>query len=195
MCMGRYFVLLGLILSTSLLFALPSNDSLRVKKQLNAIRIDGHIKIDGVLDEVEWVNAPMANNFVQYEQYNGQVPSQQTEVKVLFDDDALYIGANLFDTNPELIYKELGKRDNSDNLKSDAFSVHISTYNDGLNYLQFIVSASGVQTDIKLTADEEERSWNAVWTSDVRINDKGWCVEMRILYSVLRFSNNRMKVR
>ncbi len=190
MCMGRYFVLLGLILSTSLLFALPSNDSLRVKKQLNAIRIDGHIKIDGVLDEVEWVNAPMANNFVQYEQYNGQVPSQQTEVKVLFDDDALYIGANLFDTNPELIYQELGKRDNSDNLKSDAFSVHISTYNDGLNYLQFIVSASGVQTDIKLTADEEERSWNAVWTSDVRINDKGWCVEMRIPYSALRFSNN-----
>ncbi len=188
--MGRYFVLLGLILSSSLLFASPSNDSLRVKKQLNAIRIDGHIKIDGVLDEVEWVNAPKASNFVQYEQYNGQMPSQQTEVKVLFDDDALYIGANMFDTNPELIYKELGKRDNSDNLKSDAFSVHISTYNDGLNYLQFIVSASGVQTDIKLTADEEERSWNAVWTSDVRINNKGWCVEMRIPYSALRFSNN-----
>lgn len=193
--MGRSVILLGFLLASSALFASRNNDSLQVKKQIQAIRTDGHIKIDGVLDEVEWVNAPMANNFVQYEQYNGQMPSQQTEVKVLFDDDALYIGANLFDTNPELIYKELGKRDNSDKLKSDAFSVHISTYNDGLNYLQFIVSASGVQTDIKLTADSEERSWNAVWTSEVKINDKGWCVEMRIPYSALRFTNKKYNSR
>jgi len=189
--MVRNIILLGFLMATSALFASQNSDSLQAKKQLQAIRIDGHIKIDGVLDEVEWGNAPKANNFVQYEQYNGQMPSQQSEVKVLFDDDALYIGANLFDTNPELIYQELGKRDNSDNLKSDAFSVHISTYNDGINYLQFIVSASGVQTDIKLTTDEEERSWNAVWTSEVKINDKGWCVEMRIPYSALRFSNNK----
>lgn len=188
--MGKFILTLGLTLITLTLFANRNADSLQVKKQIQAVRIDKHIRIDGVLDESEWAQAPIANNFIQYEQYNGQVPSQQSEVKVLFDDDALYIGAILHDTNPELIYRELGQRDNSDNLKSDVFSVHLSTYNDGLNYLQFLVSASGVQTDIKITADDEERSWNAVWTSEVKINNNGWSVEMRIPYSALRFSNN-----
>lgn len=188
--MGKFIITLGLFFITLTLCANRHSDSLQVKKQLQAVRIDGHIKIDGVLDEEEWVNAPRASDFIQYEHYNGQKPSQESEVKVLFDDDALYIGANLLDTNPELIYRELGQRDNSDNLKSDVFSVHLSTYNDGLNYLQFLVSASGVQTDIKITADDEERSWNAVWTSAVKINNNGWSVEMRIPYSALRFSNN-----
>jgi len=187
--MGRLFVFLFIFLP-SIILASRNNDSLRVKKQLAALRIESIIHVDGKLDESQWNNAEVASGFVQYEQYNGQKPSQETVVKVLYDDDALYIGARMYDSNPQLIYKELGKRDNSDNLKSDAFSVHISTYNDGLNYLQFIVSASGVQTDIKLTSDNEERSWNSVWTSEVLIDDEGWCVELRIPYSALRFSNS-----
>lgn len=188
--MVRNFILLGFIFIASVLFASQNNDSLRIKKQIHAIRIGGHIRIDGIMDEPEWINAPSASGFIQYEQYNGQMPSQQSEVKVLFDDDALYVGARLFDDCPTCIYRELGQRDKSDKLKSDAFSVLISTYNDGLNYLQFIVSASGVQTDIKLTSDEEERSWNAVWTSEVMIDSLGWIAEFRIPYSALRFSNN-----
>ncbi|BDX39273.1 hypothetical protein CYCD_26280 [Tenuifilaceae bacterium CYCD] len=146
--------------------------------------------VDGLLNEDAWNDAVVASDFTQYEQYNGMKPYQESEVKVLYDDDALYIGARLYDNRPDSIYKELGQRDNSDKLKSDAFAVVISTYNDGINFLQFIVSASGVQTDIKLTSDEEERSWNAVWTSGVKIDSLGWCVEMRIPYSALRFSNN-----
>lgn len=188
--MGKIFTAFILALfHVSLLFA-NNNDTLRVKKELNAQRTIAAIRIDGVMDEEDWAQASTATNFIQHQQYNGQKPSQETAVKVLYNDDALYVGAQLYDDCTSCIYKELGQRDNSDRLKSDAFSVLISTYNDGLNYLQFIVSASGVQTDIKLTADEEERSWNAVWTSEVKINEKGWCVEMRIPYSALRFSNS-----
>ncbi len=189
--MRYYFcLLLGTIAVSCQLFASRSVDSLVVKRQLSASRTHEAIHVDGSLAEPICAKAMPASDFIQYDQYNGQKPSQQTSVKVLYDDDALYVGARLYDSCPECIYRELGKRDNSDNLKSDVFSMVISTYNDGLNFLQFTVSASGVQTDVKLTADEEERAWNAVWISGVKIDSLGWCVEMRIPYSALRFANN-----
>ncbi|MGE0076621.1 MAG: DUF5916 domain-containing protein [Bacteroidales bacterium] len=186
--MKRLTNLLVCFLLAHTLFA--ANDSLHVTRELKALRIQETVHVDGVLNEPEWTLASIADNFIQYEQYNGLPPSQKSEVRVLFDDNALYIGARLFDNCPSCIYKELGQRDNSDRLKSDVFSVFLSTYNDGINYLQFIVSASGVQTDLKLTSDEEERSWNAVWTSEVTIDSLGWCVEMQIPFSALRFSKN-----
>ncbi|HOP03723.1 MAG TPA: DUF5916 domain-containing protein [Tenuifilaceae bacterium] len=171
-------------------FSKPQKKATSGKKFLEAFRIAEEIKIDGFLNESDWERAQVATDFYQYEPFNGSFPSEKTEVRVLFDDEAIYIGAILFDTNPENIYCELGQRDNSDNLKSDAFSVLLSTYNDGINYQDFIVSASGVQTDIMRTGNSSDRSWNAVWTSKVSINEQGWIVEMKIPFSALRFSKN-----
>lgn len=178
-----------IVLLPYLLYSSVEIDSLPAKKKVVALRINSSVAINGKMDEPEWMEAVPAADFVQHEQYNGEKPSQKSEVRVLYDDNALYIGAMLYDDCPSCIYSELGQRDNSDNLKSDAFAVFISTYNDGLNYLKFIVSASGVQSDVKLTSDNEERSWNAVWESSVSINGNGWCVELKIPYSALRFSN------
>lgn len=168
--------------------AASHSDTLGVHRNLEALRIQAEIKIDGILGEPEWLLAQPATGFVQYEQFNGRQASQRTEVRVVYDESALYIGAQLYDTSPDSIYRELGGRDNGERLKSDAFSVYISTYNDGVNYLKFMVSASGVQTDLKLTADVQERAWNAVWESEVTFSSLGWCVEMKIPYSALRFS-------
>ncbi len=189
--MGRMVYLsVFLLLQIASVLAGSNKDSLRIRKSLEVYRINTHIAIDGVLDEPEWANAPSASNFVQHEPYNAAKPSQETVVKVLFDDNALYIGARMFDTEPQNIFKELGQRDNSDNLKSDVFAVFISPYNDGINYSQFIVSASAVQTDIKITGDNEARSWDAVWMSEVSIDHQGWVAELKIPYSALRFSKN-----
>lgn len=167
-----------------------NKDSLRIAREIYAIRATEHIYINGRLDENVWGKSDFANNFTIYEPYNGQKASQQTEVSVLYDDFAIYIGARLFDTSPDSIFRELGQRDNSDRLRSDAFSVYLSTYNDGVNYLQFTVSASGVQTDIKITSNQSDRNWNAVWESAVGFDSLGWIVEMKIPYSALRFSKN-----
>lgn len=170
-----------------------------IKKQVKALRIDRSILIDGRLDEPEWLNANVAADFIQFEPYNGNKPSEQTEVRVLFDNNALYIGARMFDSNPQKIFRELGQRDKSEHLQSDVFTLYISPYNDGINYLQFSVSASGVQTDVKLAGGEEEAqpgqnssgtSWDAVWMSEVNIDDKGWVAEFKIPFSALRFSNS-----
>lgn len=187
---GRFlcsFIVIFLFFYSSNIYSQPD------KKQIEAFRINSPIIIDGKLDESEWSNAPEANDFIQQEPYNGAKPSGQTVVKVLFDNNALYIGARMFDSDPSNIFKELGKRDYSDNLKSDAFAVLISPYNDGINYLEFLVSASGVQTDIKVTSDEEEKSWDAVWMSEVSFDDKGWILEMKIPFSALRFSKTNVQ--
>jgi len=188
-----FYLIFTLFISLSVnLIAKNSNDSLTIKKSLEAYRINTSIKIDGKLDESEWVKAPDANNFIQHEPYNGAKPTEQTVVKVLFDNDAIYIGARMFDSNPNKIYRELGQRDNS-NLKSDVFALFISPYNDGINYLEFIVAASGVQTDVKATGEDEESSWDAVWMSEVSFDEKGWVVEMKIPFSALRFSQNNIQ--
>lgn len=163
------------------------------KKKLEAYRINSTIKIDGKLDELDWANAPEANDFIQHEPYNGAKPSEPTVVKVLFDNNALYIGARMFDSEPNKIYKELGQRDNSEHLKADNFVLFISPYNDGINYLEFGVSASGIQTDIKATGDDEELNWDAVWMSEISFDEKGWIVEMKIPFSALRFSKNNVQ--
>jgi hypothetical protein len=189
--MKRKICLISLITISISINLLGSNvgDSIKVQKRIEAYRINSPISVNGKLDEPEWQNAPVANSFIQHEPYNGAKPSEQTVVKVLFDNDAIYIGARMLDSNPDSIYRELGQRDNDD-LKSDAFAVFISPYNDGINYLEFFVSASGVQSDIKLTGENEEKSWDAVWMSEVKIDNHGWCVEMKIPFSALRFSKN-----
>jgi hypothetical protein len=159
------------------------------KRVLTALRINEPIKIDGLLNESSWEKAMPADDFYQYEPFNGSFPSEKSVVRVLYDDNAIYVGATLYDLEANKIYRELGKRDNSDNLKSDAFSFLISPYNDGINYLEFIVSASGVQTDIRRTGNSSDRSWDAVWESSVVIDNDGWHVELKIPFSALRFSS------
>ncbi|HDP75596.1 MAG TPA: hypothetical protein ENN49_06960 [Bacteroidales bacterium] len=171
-----------------------NTDSLRITREIYVIRVTEHININGRLDEKAWNKSDVASNFTIYEPYNGLKASQQSEVRVLYDDFAIYIGARLYDTAPDSIFRELGQRDNSDRLRSDAFSVFISTYNDGVNFLQFTVSASGVQTDIKLTSNKSDRNWNAVWESAVGFDSLGWTVEMKIPYSALRFAMNENQI-
>lgn len=160
-------------------------------KKIQAVRTTFPLKIDGILDEEIWLKAPVAGSFYQYTPYNGAIASQQSEIRILYDNNALYIGAYLFDTSPDSIYSDLGKRDSDRDINADVFSVDLCPYNDGINGYSFKVSASGVQTDGKQGGGDEpghnDNTWDAVWQSSVKIADKGWIVEMKIPYSALRF--------
>ncbi|UQB70010.1 DUF5916 domain-containing protein [Epilithonimonas zeae] len=157
------------------------------RKKLQAIKKDQNIKIDGILDDEIWRNVPIATNFVERQPNNGkpQADSLKTEVKFLYDDTGLYIAAQMYDPQPSKILKELTERDNIAN--DDFFGIIINGYNDHQQSLEFIVTAAGVQVDGKLTTENEDMSWNAVWYSAVKINDKGWAVEMKIPFFELRF--------
>ncbi|WP_299756634.1 DUF5916 domain-containing protein [uncultured Pontibacter sp.] len=142
--------------------------------------------LDGYLEPEVWQQVQPAQNFYRYDPLNGRPSSQKTEVYMLFDNDAVYIGAMLYDTAPDSILTQLGQRDSGEN-NSDMFGIYLDTYNDKQNAFAFLVSAAGVQTDIKHSQGNEDWNWDAVWESSVSTHENGWTVEMRIPYGAIRF--------
>nr|WKN35146.1 DUF5916 domain-containing protein [Tunicatimonas sp. TK19036] len=156
------------------------------KKTLFATRITSPPKIDGFLDEEVWQKTRCsAMNFIQRSPNPGGIPSAPTEVKILYDDHSVYIGAYLYDISEDSIMREFTKRD--DTGVSDVFGVFFDTYDDDINAFEFLISAAGVQSDRRWTAMGSDGSWNAAWLSEMRIEGTNWYVEMEIPLSALRF--------
>ena len=116
--------------------------------------------------------------------------NQKTEVKIIYDNQAIYIGAYLYDANPDKIMRQLSERDNLGT--ADFFGVAISPNNDGQNEFEFFVTAGGTQMDAQVSpANGEDFSWSEVWFSQVSFDEKGWYVEMKIPYAALRFADGK----
>lgn len=158
--------------------AAPAQDSLR---KYTAVRLASAPRIDGVMSDDVWQQAAVTESFVQNLPLEGGKPSHPTEVRIGYDNMALYVCAMIYDS-PDSILKELGNRDDG-NLNADYFRFVIDPYNTRQDAYDFGVFASGVQTDSKFS----DPTYDAVWESAVKISDKGWCVEMKIPYSAIRF--------
>jgi hypothetical protein len=156
-------------------------------KQLQALRVAIPLKIDGVLDEEVWQQAEIATGFIQNRPNPGPVETHPTQVCILYDDVAIYVGAIMHDVSQDSIFKEMGKRDDLGN--TDFFGVFFDTYNDQLNGFAFFTTPAGVQLDARYSSNGEDFSWNAVWESNATLQGNTWVAEMKIPYSALRFSN------
>jgi len=157
------------------------------RKKINIVKITEAPKIDGILNDIAWQNAPVAKDFIERTPNNGKLipDSLRTEVKIIYDDLGIYFGATMYDPEPDKILKELTERDAIGN--DDFFFILLNGYNDRQQSLQFIVTAAGVQYDAKMTNGNEDNSWNGVWYSSVKINDDSWVTEIFIPYSEVRF--------
>jgi len=163
-------------------------------KSLQAVKISHPPIIDGLLNDAAWQNVAPATDFIQRFPNYGSPASQKTEVRIIYDNSAIYVGAYLYD-DPTLIRKQITARDEEQQKDLDYFSVFFDTYNDHQNGFQFLVTTSNVQTDARLIpnlvladGDYGDKTWDAVWESQVSIVPDGWIVEMRIPYLSLRFS-------
>ena len=160
----------------------------QTKKSVSTKKTTENISIDAELNEASWKDAEIATDFVSLEPKNGTpIPEEfKTEVKILYSNDAIYIGAKLYDPNPEKILKELVERDEIGT--SDFFGIFINGYNDGQQEFRFFVTAANGQVDTNFTSSEgEDGSWNAIWESNAKITDFGYVIEMKIPYAALRF--------
>jgi hypothetical protein len=160
-------------------------DSIYQNRNLEAIRADAAPIIDGQLDEAVWATAAVARRFTTARPDPGKKPYLPTEIRVLYDDNALYIGAHLIDPNPDSIEVTLTERDDEGN--ADWFRMVLCPYQDGQNGMAFTLTAAGVQIDEKWTGNSRDRNFDAVWNSAVRIGEDGWYAEMEIPYGALRF--------
>ncbi len=167
-------------------------------RSLQAVKVQQAPKLDGKLDDPAWQNVPAATDFIINFPDFGKPSSQRTEVKIVYDDEAIYIGAHLYD-DPKLIKKQLTQRDNEQFKDADNFGVSFDTYKDRQNAFQFIVTSANVQSDVRVSATQIESgngnnnngfdyNWDAVWDSRTSITADGWIAEIKIPYSALRFS-------
>jgi hypothetical protein len=144
------------------------------------------IRIDGRLTEEAWQDAPAIREFVQGEPVEGAAPGARTVVRILYDDQALYIGARLYEPDPSRIARQLVRRGETG--QADYFEVMFDTNLDRRTGYLFRVSAAGVQRDSYLHEDsQQDPSWDAVWASEVHVDSLGWSLEMRIPWSQLRY--------
>ena len=184
--MLRKLILIPLLLLCTI--ALPQ------QKTLEAVKAEQAPKIDGELDDPAWNQAPVVTDFIQNFPNYGSPSLVKTTVKILYDNSAVYIGAHLYD-NPALIRKQLTARDEEQQTDVDYFSVFFDTYKDKQNGFQFLVTSMNVQTDARLGpnlggdfSDYGDKTWDAVWDSQIKMKADGWTVEMKIPYISLRFA-------
>lgn len=183
--MTQYYKLFLLFLILQNLFSYGQKKTIWAKSTFE------NIKIDGKTNEEAWKKAPIAKDFIMFEPDNGKPISyeKRTEVKLLYDNSAIYISALLYDDEPDKILKELTNRDVFG--ASDIFLVSINGFNDGQQDFRFFVSAAGVQLDCIATKESEDYTWDAIWESKINLTNFGWELEMRIPYAALRFSDSK----
>ena len=155
------------------------------QKSISTIRATD-IKVDGLLNEPIWQQTEEVSGFTQITPDAGAPATKKTTVKVLYDDDAIYIGAHCYG-KPEVISKVFSQRD-SYNSNTDYFSVMLDTYKDRLNGFVFSVSTLGVQYDAKIYGGSYNSKLDMIWYGEVNHSDSGYTVEIKIPYSAIRFS-------
>ena len=151
-----------------------------------AARVEVGPTIDGRLDEDVWTTAESLGGFVQYEPVEGAPASEETEVRFLFDSQALYIGAWLYDEEPDGII--MGERRRDANLPdSDAFLVVLDTYLDQQTGFFFGTNPGAIEYDGQVRGESgANTSWDGSWTVGSSRDESGWYAEMRIPFSTLR---------
>jgi len=151
-----------------------------------AVRTPEPIRLDGRLDEPAWRTAPVTDRFTQIDPDEGKPASQLTEVRVLYDESALYVGVRLHDSGQ--IVGRLGRRDMSLG-DSDWFGLMIDSYHDLRTAFGFDVNPAGVKRDEIKTIETDDNSWDAVWDVATSVDSAGWTVEYRVPFSQLGFSS------
>lgn len=153
-----------------------------------AERATGAITLDARLDEAAWAAATPVTEFRQHDPRDGEPATERTEIRFLFDDGALYIGAKMYDRlGRDGVTTTVVRRDNHFN--SDFIELVIDSYHDHLSRAFFYINPSGSRQDLLgIGTSCCDSGWDPVWDAATAITDEGWVAEIRIPFNQLRFS-------
>jgi len=159
------------------------------RKQATATRVpNGSIRIDGSLDDEVWQKAAPITDFVQKEPTEGAPPTDPMDVRIAYDDDAVYVGARMFSKDGR-IQAPLGRRDSVGQVEH--ILVAFDTFLDRRTASVFGVTAAGVRFDRYHASDNEDTfdaGFDPVWRAEARVSGDRWTAEFRIPFSQLRFN-------
>ena len=197
----RRRVLLGVLTLFALTGVLPATvraqaedrPDLPTPDQLNVHVIPGGetIEVDGILDEAVWQDAMPATRFWQYAPLDRAGATENTEVRVVQDDRALYFGIVCHDANPEGIIA-LDMRRDAPLSNDDYVGIYLDTYHDHRNFYYFSTNSLGTRRDgIVTDARSYNTAWNGIWQVRTQVTADGWTAEFRIPFSTLRFGGDQ----
>jgi hypothetical protein len=180
--------LLLLILPFASIFS-QKTDSVIVKRTYQTAFAKTPPVIDGLGNDECWNLVDWTSNFIQLQPVENKPPSQQTAFKVLYDNDNVYVFVRCYDTEPDKISKIMARRDN---FAGDMIFIEFDSHFDKQTDYLFAASASGAKSDAAMSADgqNEDDNWNPIWYMKTSVDDKGWCAEMKIPFTQLRFDKN-----
>lgn len=187
----RVAAFLFILLYASPLVAQRAAVSNENRKQARAVRVDNDvIHVDGRLDETAWAAAPAIDDFVQKEPNEGANPSERTEIRFLYDDGALYIGARMHKRSESRIQAPMGRRDDTD--QSERLLVALDTFLDRRTAYVFGITPAGVRIDRYHPRDSEstyDTTYDPVWQARTAVDTDAWTAELWIPFAQLRFNN------
>jgi hypothetical protein len=162
-------------------------------RSIRAARRTTPVVIDGRLDDAAWTIAEPSGAMVQAYPKPGETAPDQTEIRVLYDDEALYVAIRMFDAHPDSIASGLARRDATaaTGIYSDWVHLIIDSYHDRRTAFRFSTTPRGVQKDVYTYNDgSEDANWDAVWEVGTRVDSLGWVAEFHIPLSQLRFGGD-----
>ncbi|HKP30562.1 MAG TPA: DUF5916 domain-containing protein, partial [Gemmatimonadales bacterium] len=162
----------------------------RVPPTATAVRANEAPKIDGHLNDAAWASAPVMTGFRRDVPNDGKPATENSEVRVVYDNHAMYVGARLFNRDKAKVSRRLSRRD-SFSVFNDVFFVLIDSYHDHTTEFVFGSTPAGERRDAIRSGDGQtiDGSWDPVWEVKTSVDSLGWIAEMRIPFSQLRFPN------
>lgn len=181
------FLSLALLLyaASGLAQAGPTTDANR--KTGYAVRAEKAPRLDGNLDDECWKNAPVMQDFTTNSPNFGKPSAEKTEVRIVYTDEAIYVGAYMYQPSATIRH-DLSPRDESST--ADQFHIAFDTYRDRQNAFRFQITAGNVQSDLKMSPNNSDPAWDAVWDSKTKTFADGWVAELRIPFSAIRFARS-----
>lgn len=164
-----------------------------IKPEINIVKLNpGKMTIDGILDEEVWKNAQTAGNFAEISPGNNVKPEVETEVKMFYDDDYLYLGFICFENDMPGLRASVSDRDKM--YGDDWVGPFIDTYSDLKQAFEMYVNPKGIQGDLLWTPSNEDSNYDIIYDSEAKIYSDRWTAEMRIPFKSLRFPEKKEQV-
>ena len=156
-------------------------------KTTEIVRVDAAPIIDGRLDEDVWSQATIVDDLHQILPNEYSEASEYTRVYLLYTDDALYVGAELSDSEPDKISAQI-LRQGEDIFGDDFFAVILDPFHDRRNGYRFGVNSNGIRSDLLFqNTTQMQTNWDGIWHAAATRNEQGWTAEMRIPFKTLSF--------
>lgn len=175
-------------------FILSGNVFSQDVKKYATKRIEGEPpRIDGLLDDAAWEQVSWDNEFTQFQPHNGAQPSQQTQFKILYDNDYIYVGIKALDDSPKEIVNRLARRDS---FQGDWVEIAFDSYHDYNTAYSFSATVAGVKNDEIYSGDNfhTDKTWDPIWFLKTSIDSEGWIAEIKIPFTQLRFSDETNQI-